>query len=126
MVVNQLFAGVPSAEVSAAVAEAFGLASLDDGEPFSRADIVARGTPAALETLRPVLSEVYIPCKAAIYVEQPITPERCLTILRHFLKAAGMHLAASDMNFDGRRTQVYRIHKDGSGVVRMSRGSSIV
>ncbi len=126
MVILQLFSVAPSKELADEVARAFGLRDLEDASPFSRADIVLRGTVDALKALRPRLSEVYIPCKAAVYVDEDITPERCLVILRHFLRAAGMQLAAADMNFDGHRTQVYRIRRAGDGVVRMTRGSSVV
>lgn len=125
MVVIQLFAEQPSAELSDAVARAFGLSGIGDSSPFTRADIVGRGTPAALEELRPALAESYLACKS-FYCMQPITPERSLTILRHFLRATGLVLTATDQNLDGRRTQTYRVHRPGGGVVRMSRGSSVI
>ena len=126
MVLLQLFSVAPDRQLSDDVARAFGLAQLEDGSPFTRADIVSRQTPAALTALRPRLAEVYIPCKAAVYVYEKITPERCLTILRHFLKAASMSLSAADANFDGHRTQVYRIRKSGDGMIRMTRRSAVV
>ena len=126
MVIHQLFGSAPSRELSDAVASAFGLASIEDSSPFTRADVVSRGTVDALVALRPRLMQVYIPCKAAVYVKQPITPERCLTILRHFLKVSSLHLTASDFNFEGRRSQVYRIHRGGAGVVKMTRASEVV
>lgn len=125
MVVIQLFAEQPAPELSNAVAGAFGLASISDSSPFTRADIVARGTCAALERLRPALSAAYLACKN-FYCMDAITPDRCLTILRHFLRATGLTLTATDQNFDGRRTQTYRIHRPGGGVVRMSRGASVI
>lgn len=125
MVVIQLFAEQPTSELSDAVAGAFGLESISDSSPFTRADIVSRGTPAALELLRPALASTYLACKS-FYCMDAITPDRCLTILRHFLRAAGLTLAATDQNFDGRRTQTYRIHRPGGGVVRMSRGASVI
>jgi hypothetical protein len=126
MVILQLFSVLPPRELADEVARAFGLRDLEDATPFSRADIVSRGTVPALHALRPKLYQVYIPCKASVYVAEDITPERCLVILRHFLRAAGMHLSAADMNFDGVRTQVYRIRKAGDGVVKLTRGSSVV
>ena len=123
MVVIQLFTVYPSRDLTNAVVRAFGLTSIDDNSPFTRKDVVARGTAARLTELRDALAEVYIPCKAAVYVMEDITHVRCLTILRHFLRAAGYMLQASDATFDGHRTQVYRIRKEGDGVVRMTRGS---
>lgn len=113
----------PSRDLTNAVAKSFGLSSIDDNSPFTRKDVIARGTAARLTELREALAEVYIPCKAAVYVYEDITNVRCLTILRHFLRAAGYMLQASDATFDGHRTQVYRIRKEGDGVVRMMRGS---
>lgn len=123
MVLIQLFTGYPSRDLTNAVVQAFGLTSIDDNSPFTRKDVVSRGTAARLTDLRGSLAEVYIPCKAAVYVLEDITHVRCLTILRHFLRAAGYMLQASDATFDGHRTQVYRIRKTGDGMVRMTRGS---
>lgn len=123
MVVIQLFTVYPGRELTNAVVQAFGLSSIDDNSPFTRKDVASRGTAARLTAMRDALAEVYIPCKAAVYVMEEITHVRCLTILRHFLRAAGYMLQASDATFDGHRTQVYRIRKEGDGVVRMTRGS---
>ncbi len=125
MVVIQLFADQPPPELCDAVARAFGLRDITDSSPFTRADLVARGTAAALEAMRPALSEAYLSCKSH-YVLEDITPERCLTILRHFLRASGLHLTATDVTFEGRRTQTYRVYRPGGGVVRMSKGPTVI
>ena len=124
--VIQLFSVYPDIDLTNSVVRAFGLTSVDDGTPFTRKDIVSRNTPTKLGLLRSRLEQVYIPCKASVYVAKDITKDRSLTILRHFLRAAGYSLSASDVNFDGRRTQVYRIRKEGDGVVKMTTGSIII
>lgn len=126
MVIMQLFSVTPPRELSDDVARAFGLADIEDGSPFTRHDVAVRGVRQHLAALRPRLASVYIPCKAAVYVYEDISPDRCLTILRHFLKAGGLSLSVEDVNCDGRRTQVYRIRRVGEGLVRMSRGNYVL
>jgi len=123
MVIHQLFTELPPLKLCESVVRAFGLDGLDDSSPFTRADVVARGVPAAVEELD--LAGVYLACKR-FYCERPLTPERCLTILRHFLRAAGHVLKATDATLDGRRTQTYRVHQPGRGVVRVSHGTNVI
>lgn len=114
----------------------FGLLGSNDNRQFSRIEMRNQDTPGRLRHLVPRLRRLYTPCKARVYLEQPITERRCVTIFRHVLKLRDKRLLARERNVHGRKIIFYQVidkddvmklrhmTKGGQGVVSFkNRGS---
>ena len=85
-----IFRKEPPPELVLRVLSAFGLKSLSDASWFSKSHIRID----LLEGCLIDLESYYIPCKAEVYIYKEITPSTAITILRHILKANGIHLSS--------------------------------
>lgn len=95
------------------VFEAFDISDIHDTIPFTRADVVKKEVGIKLSMI-PELRDIYLPCKASIYLSEPITTSRCLTILRHMLRTVNATLDTTEQYMCGHKVVVYRITVDGS------------
>lgn len=91
------------------VARCFGVLDVTDSRPFDREDMARLGTPARLTMLSHRLRALYTPCKARVYLDQPITLQRALTILKHVLRSSGRTLMSRERNVRGKKTTYYQI-----------------
>jgi hypothetical protein len=90
----------------------FEISNIHDAVLFTRADVVKRDVGRKLSMI-PELRDIYLPCKAAIYLSEPITISRCLTILRHMLRTVNASLETTEQYMCGHKVVVYRINVDG-------------
>ena len=100
---------------------AFNISDISNTGPFTRADIVQNEVALKLSRILE-LRDIYLPCKAAIYLSEPISTSRCLTILRHMLRIVNATLDTTEQYMCGQKVVVYRIGTTGgcASVVRVS------
>jgi len=63
---------------------AFGIKGLDDARWFCYGHL--QETPKHIEGLMPLLRQYYIPCKAKLFCDGPMTVKRCLTVLKQLAR----------------------------------------
>ena len=95
------------------VLNCFGIYDIRNVVPFTRDDVGNRDVGIKLSHI-PELRDIYLPCKAAIYLSQPISISRCLTILRHMLRTVNASLEATEQYMCGQKVVVYRINLGGT------------
>lgn len=109
----QLFRQMPPLATVHKVFNSFDIFDIHDAVPFTRADVGKRDVGKKL-SLIPELRDIYLPCKAAIYLSEPISISRCLTILRHMLRTVNASLETTEQYMCGHKVVVYRITVDGN------------
>ena len=87
----------------------FGVLGVDDNRLFCRTDMQNLDTPRQVSRLVPLLCELYPPCKARVYLDQPITDRRCITILKQVLRLLGKTLLSRERNINGHKTIYYQV-----------------
>lgn len=136
MKINQLFNRVVGIDVIDAVCRCMGLAGVDDGRCFTRAEMQRRGAADRVKAMPEYeeLKNSYIPCKRRLYIE-PFegavgpsmvvykTPEHMLlVILRQLLRLHGRRLVVHECTVDGRKVIRYHIASGANGM-RVSVGT---
>ncbi len=84
---------------------AVGLRNLADKASFTRQMIRVHDA----EQLLPELEPYYIPCKARELLYDPLTQNRCLTILRQLVRAHGYELCAKEKSIGGKKELWYSL-----------------
>jgi hypothetical protein len=110
MVKNQLFRINPDLAILLSVLETFGLDDLNDTKFFTKKSIKELGTVDKINDISEGLRKYYLPCKARNYLDG-ITEQKCITILRQFLKVHNYTLITSEKYIDKVKMGTYRLIK---------------
>ena len=65
-------------------------------------------TVRKIDEYKGTLTKYYIPCKSRVYLDV-INEQKCITILRQFIKTHGYTLMSSDKSINGRKVKLYRL-----------------
>ena len=106
---NQLFRVMPDIEFLNKLVKCFGLESLNDTSPFDRHVMKERDTVNKIYDLYPDMLYYYIPCKGKLYLDHILNEDRCLTILRQFLKLYDYTLDKQETVTNKKKILVYTI-----------------
>ena len=93
--INQLFNKPISDDLLKKVLNCFNLSGLEDSRMFSKYDMDMNETIERINSIKEELKEVYIPCKAKIYLEN-LCLKRCITILRQIVKLYGYNVKSCE------------------------------
>tara|TARA_B100000927_G_C16318450_1_gene410365 strand:- start:371 stop:763 length:393 start_codon:yes stop_codon:yes gene_type:complete len=107
---NQLFKIIPDSNILQELLEIFSLESLEDTTFFTKQSLKDSNAVENMEQLSVKLQAYYIPCKSRVYLEN-IDENKCITILRQFLKTQGYTLVTKDRSFKGQKMKIYRLIK---------------
>ena len=107
---NQLFKIIPDLTILQELLKIFGLESLEDTTFFTKQSLKDSNGVEKMEELSIKLKDYYIPCKSRIYLEN-IDENKCITILRQFLKTQDYTLVTKDRSFKGQKMKIYRLIK---------------
>ena len=107
---NQLFKIIPDLTILQELLKIFGLESLEDTTFFTKQSLKDSNGVDKMEELSNKLKDYYIPCKSRIYLEN-IDENKCITILRQFLKTQDYTLVTKDRSFKGQKMKIYRLIK---------------
>ena len=107
---NQLFKIIPDLTILQELLKIFGLESLEDTTFFTKQSLKDSNGVDKMEELSNKLKDYYIPCKSRIYLEN-IDENKCITILRQFLKTQDYTLVTKDRSFKGKKMKIYRLIK---------------
>tara|TARA_B110001469_G_C9559889_1_gene277732 strand:+ start:112 stop:507 length:396 start_codon:yes stop_codon:yes gene_type:complete len=108
MVKNQLFRILPDINTLLILLATFGLSSLTDTKFFTKKLMDELGTIYKINNIKDELYKYYLPCKSKIYIED-ITLNKCITILRQFLKVHNYTLISKEKYIDSNKMSVYRL-----------------
>ena len=107
---NQLFKIIPDLTILQDLLEIFSLESLEDTTFFTKQSLKDSNGVEKMEELSIKLKAYYIPCKSRIYLEN-IDENKCITILRQFLKTQDYTLVTKDRSIKGKKMKIYRLIK---------------
>lgn len=107
---NQLFKIIPDSNILQELLEIFSLESLEDTTFFTKQSLKDSNAVENMEQLSTKLQAYYIPCKSRVYLEN-IDENKCITILRQFLKTQGYTLVTKDRSLKGQKMKIYRLIK---------------
>ena len=107
---NQLFKIIPDSNILQELLEIFNLEGLEDTTFFTKQSLKDSNAVENMEQLSTKLQTYYIPCKSRIYLEN-IDENKCITILRQFLKTQDYTLVTKDRSFKGTKMKIYRLIK---------------
>jgi hypothetical protein len=108
MKINQLFKEKIEIELLMRLVNSFGLNDLNDKRHFSKYDLQQLNTVQQINDMRPCLEDVYLPCKARIYLTD-ICEKRAVTILKQMLRVHGYYLASREKNINNKKIIFYQI-----------------
>lgn len=108
MVKNQLFRILPDTEIISTLLSKFGLQSLQDTNYFTKDTLEEIDTLDNLLEIKDVLDTYYLPCKSRVYLNN-ITINRCITILKQFIKVHGYTLISKERYINRKKVCVYRL-----------------
>jgi hypothetical protein len=100
-----VFRQTPPSELLDLLCKCFYLRSKDDPTPFTKTSI----NLDAIDELLPELEPYYVPCKAQIYLFEPLTFTRALVILRQVLKSHGLLLKSFEKTQGNEKVTWYQI-----------------
>jgi|TARA_B110000208_G_scaffold190976_1_gene256349 hypothetical protein len=109
MTTNQLFCCVPELNIIEKLLTLFGLdKGLKDTNSFNKLNMIELDTVRKIDEYKGTLTKYYIPCKSRVYLDV-INEQKCITILRQFIKTHGYTLMSSDKSINGRKVKLYRL-----------------
>lgn len=105
---TQLFKKEPTNEIFIKVLNTIGINEFKKEHSFRKKDLKNLGTVEKMENLKIELSEYYYPCKAKLYIEN-INENKCITVLRQFLRHFGYNLISKEKYCGGEKFIVYSL-----------------
>ena len=105
---TQLFKKEPTEDLFIKVLNTIGLNEFKEEFSFRKKDLVKLDTVSKMTKLKLELEEYYYPCKAKLYTEN-INENRCITILRQFLRQFGYNLLSKEKYCGGEKFIVYSL-----------------
>ena len=108
MTINQLFKKKPSNDELNKILNLFNLTGVDDQKSFTKKDLQQFGTIKKITNNIETFNELYLPCKAKIYLED-LTEKKCITVLRQILKLFKYNLKSTEKYFQGEKMIEYNI-----------------
>ena len=103
---TQLFKKEPTPELLSKVLNSFGTDDFKDEYSFRKKDLAIFDTINKINHIKEELGQYYYPCKAKLYIEN-ITENKCITILRQFLRHFGYNLVSKEKYSLGEKYIVY-------------------
>lgn len=105
---TQLFKKQPSHDLFLKVLNTIGLSEFKEEYSFRKKDLTALDTVNKITKLKLELEECYYPCKSKLYVEN-VNENKCITILRQFLRHFGYNLISKEKYSGGEKYVVYSL-----------------
>lgn len=105
---NQLFKISPDLEITENLLKLFGIKDISDNHSFTRENLKDLKTVEKINEIISKLLKYYIPCKAKKYLEY-INEQKCITILRQFLKYIEYNLKLKEKYVNGVKNYQYFI-----------------
>ncbi len=110
MLKNQLFKTHPPEEFVINLLHFFGLNDFSDETEFTKIDLANINTIRNINNIKSELERYYLPCKSKIYLDN-ININRCITILRQFLKIYNYKLTSKERYVDNVKCNKYKLSK---------------
>ena len=102
---------MPDFEYIQPILECFNIVDVNSNKSFTKKDLKSFGTIQKLLDKIHLLEELYLPCKAKIYLKE-LTEKKCITILRQLLKLFNLNLKSSEKYFHGEKMIEYNIYNN--------------
>lgn len=127
MKLNQLFKAVPPWELLVELCQCFGLDSPDDARMFDKFMLKRLGTATRIKDVYLKLKPYYLPCKAAMYInDRQESTYTMLTVLRHLLRLYDYHIVVQEKSIAYQKVMKYHIEKRTSGAVHVSHSNCVL
>ena len=121
---NQLFRIPPELSFVEGLLSLYGLNGLDDTSYFTKEYLKETNIIEKFNEITDELKRYYLPCKYKVYVND-ITEQKCITILRQFLKLHNYTLISKEKYTKGKKIMIYRLIKaDKKFLLHTSKKSS--
>lgn len=109
MKINQLFVRTVEEGDLHLLLASFGLSSIQDHRAFTKRDLVVNNTVQKINALLPIMKKYYLPCKASIYLKEPLTEKKALTVLKQVVKTMDYVLHSKEQNINGKKIILYQL-----------------
>ena len=125
MPINQLFKIMPDRNFVINLLNLYGIENFDDNRYFTKENLKILNTVDEINSMKNILFEYYIPCKANTYLKD-ITISRCIVILRQFLKCHGYTLLSKEKFIKGIKNTIYKVMKIDKEIITPNKKEKIV
>jgi len=105
---SQLFKKNPDQELFTKIIQTLGIDEFKEDFSFRKKDLLSFGTIHKLKALEPELREYYFPCKCKLYLDN-LNENKCITIVRQFLRFFGYNLVSKEKYLNGEKFIVYSL-----------------
>ena len=105
---TQLFKKSPNGEILNKVLNTLGIDEFKEEFSFRKKDLILFGTVDKMKVLESELREFYYPCKAKLYLDN-IDENKCITIIRQFLRFFGHNLLSKEKYNNGEKYIIYSL-----------------
>lgn len=109
MKINQLFSCKIDEDTLLKIVRCFGLNDLSDRRFFCKHDIARAQTVQKIQEIKCELYACYLPCKARIYLDEPMNEKRAVTILKQVLRLHEYLLVSKERNVNKKKTIFYQL-----------------
>lgn len=105
---TQLFKKSPNVEILNKVLNTLGIDEFKEEFSFRKKDLILFGTVEKMKLIESELRELYYPCKAKLYLDS-IDDNKCITIIRQFLRFFGHNLLSKEKYNNGEKYIIYSL-----------------
>ena len=105
---TQLFKQTPDDIILLKILNTLGIDEFKEEFSFRKKDLFLLGTIDKMKLIENDLRKFYYPCKAKLYLEN-IDENKCVTIIRQFLRSFGYNLISKEKYNNGEKYIIYSL-----------------
>jgi hypothetical protein len=105
---TQLFKQTPDNIILLKILNTLGIDEFKEEFSFRKKDLFSLGTIDKMKLIEHDLRAFYYPCKAKLYLEN-IDENKCVTIIRQFLRSFGYNLISKEKYNNGEKYIIYSL-----------------
>jgi len=105
---TQLFKKSPDNNILLKILNTLGIDEFKEEFSFRKKDLISIGTISKMKLIETDLREYYYPCKAKLYLDH-IDENKCITIIRQFLRFFGYNLVSKEKYNNGEKYIIYSL-----------------
>ena len=122
---NQLFRIIPDRNIIIELLNLFGIQDFNDKRYFTKQDMNDLKIIKNITLLIDKLNEYYLPCKSKIFLNN-LNENRCITILRQFLKTHNYTIKTKKKLLKGKHFTIYSIDSINEKIIPITTNNKII
>ena len=122
---NQLFKIIPDRNIIIELLNLFGIQDFNDNRYFTKQDMIDLKTINNITSIIDKLKDYYLPCKSKIFLNN-LNQNRCITILRQFLKTHNYTIKTKKKLVKGIQFNTYSIDSINEKIIPITTKNKII